>query len=180
LYKQYLHEGGVLKLNQFYDFEKNSGVIKRDDLKYMKTIRLLEHCFERHPFVFTLDQVKDDLQSLIKKFERLFGQEAVKMNLSTLQPVNVGVKYWQGKLLRLFNKMDKIPQTLLKPYGRFRWTNAFTRKYRIDPRSITQHRLRNLSNRPLSFDLDQKRRIRDYYSDDWKSVKSYIVRNSNP
>jgi hypothetical protein len=176
LYKHYLHEGGVLKLEQFYDFDKDSGVIKREELNYMNTIELLENCFERRPFVFTLEELRDDLPGLLKKLERLFGQKPATLNFSTLTPVNVGVKYWQSKLLRLFNKIDKKPQTLLKPHGLFQWTNPFTKKYGIDPRSISQHRLRNLSQRSLKFDTDQTQRITDYYSDDWEGVQNYINR----
>ena len=175
LYKQYLHEGGVKKLGEFYDFYQNRGVIRRDDINYMPTINLLEQSFKLKPFVFTLDEIQNNLHGLIQKFEVLFGEKAPNLYALERKSLNPGVNYWQAKLLRILNIIDK--GSLLKPGGLMKLRNDFLLKYRIDPRTICQERLGGMSKKPINFDKNYEELVNFYYAEDWRKTKEFIKTN---
>lgn len=175
LYKQYLHEGGTLKLEQFYDFKKDRGIIRKAQIFFMDTITLLQECFERRPFVFTLEEIAGDLPGLLKKLERLFGEEAPNISGDIGAPVNRGVAYWQGKLLRVLNFIDKRPGLFNKRWGLLKLTNDFTLKHGIDPRTLCQKRLDSLSKRQIRFDAHYEKLVDSYYAEDWEKTKKFIA-----
>jgi hypothetical protein len=174
LYKQYLHEGGTSYLDDFFDVEGDSGIIRRKDIKYMDIIALLERCFEKRPFVFTLEELVGDLPGLMRKFENLFHEKKPDRKV-VASPANVGVGYWQGKILRILNVIDKKPGTSLKPSGLIRLTNAYTTRYRLDPRGVCQERLKKLSGKPIDFAEGVKDRIGEFYRDDWCALREYVA-----
>jgi len=176
LYKQYLHEGGTLKLTRFFDIEKDRGIIRKDEILFMETITLLEGCFQRKPFVFTLEEITKDLPGLLKTFERLFGEEAPKVSASGHGVVNRGVGLWQGRLLRVMNIIDKKPGFFIKKGGLVRLTNRFSVKHRIDPRTLCQERLGGLSRRPIRFSADYDRLVDSYYDDDWERTRDFAAK----
>lgn len=178
LYKQYLHEGGVRKLEEFYDFFEDRGVVRKDDIDYMATIKLLEECFELKPFVFTLEEIRDNLYGLLQRFQKLFGEKAPTVEPFAGKVPNPGVKYWQGKLLRILNIIDRRSELFRKYGGPLRLTRNSTLKYRIDPRSLCQERLRGLSKRPISFDKPSEDLVNSYYAEDWRRTKEFISTHS--
>lgn len=174
LYKQYLHEGGTSRLDDFFDIEGDLGTIKREDIKYMDIIALLETCFEKRPFIFTLQELVEDLPGLIRKFENLF-REKKPDQIDVANPPNVGVGYWQGKILRILNVIDKKPGTALKPSGLIRLTNTLTTRYRFDPRAVCQERLKNFSKKPMDFRDEVKEGISEFYREDWRALNEYVA-----
>jgi hypothetical protein len=174
VYKQYLHEGGAVKCSGWLDIDNDTGEVKRDEFLYMRTIELLGKCFRRKPFVFTLEEIKKDLPGLLNKFEKLFGEKKPNFDLNGIAALNVGVHYWQAKLLRWLNIADKKSYTRFKPKGFLRLTNEFTTKHRLDPRSICQHRLRHFPQKPIKFEKRYEQKIKEYYRSDWRAVNEYI------
>jgi len=174
IYKQYLHEGGTTKLSRWFDIDNDTGEIKRQEFNFMRTIELLEKSFGKKPFAFTLEEVRNDFPGLLRKFEKLFGEEKPLSDFDSKAPVNVGVRYWQGQLLRLLNMIDKKTHTRFKPKGLLRLTSEFTTKHKIDPRSICQHRLKDFSHKPIEFDPLYANKIKEYYRGDWCAVNEYI------
>jgi hypothetical protein len=178
LYKQYLHEGGTSHLDNFFDVEGDLGIIERKDIEYMDIIALLERCFEKKPFVFTLGEVVEDLPGLMRKFEILFREKKPDRRI-VAGPANVGVGYWQGKLLRILNVIDKKPGTALKPSGLIRLTNTHTIRYRLDPRAVCQERLKKFSKKPIDFREEMRERIGELYRDDWYELRNYVACHSS-
>lgn len=176
LYKQYLHEGGTTHLERFFDLEWDLGIIKQKDIQYMSFINLLEKCFEKKPFVFILEDLVSDLPGLIDKFEKLFREKKSDRNI-TVKAENVGVGHWQGKILRFLNVIDKKPETSLNPSGLIRLTNRYSTRYRFDPRSICQERLKRISRKPIDFRKEVKNRINEIYDEDWRALREYMNRN---
>ena len=174
LYKQYLHEGGHLKIEEFFKLDEEEGIVAKEDIVYMDVIRILEESFEKKPYVFLFDDVKHNIAGLLWGFEGLFGEPAPKVE-KIEHPANEGVKFWQAKLLRRLNSIDKKPGTNLKPTGNIQLTNRITKKLRIDPRSICQNRLSWISNRPLLLDTDIHQGILQYFASDWASTKEYAM-----
>ena len=177
LYKQYLHEGGTTKLENFFDIYDDMGIIKRDDIMYMNIIDLLGDFFQNKPFVFTLSEIRNNFSGLIKKVAVLFDEAAPDLENMASHVINEGVKYWQGKLLRILNIIDKKPGTLLKPNGLLKLTNNFTTRFRINPRILCQERLKGLPNRNIVFEKNVAETINGYYLGDWKAVQEYIAHN---
>lgn len=175
LYKQYLHEGGVRKLEEFYDFFQNRGVIRKDDVIYTATINLVEESFKVKPFVFTLEEIRDNLYGLLQKFQKVFGEKPPTVETFGGRVLNPGVNYWQGKLLRILNIIDKRSGSFKKHGGPLRLTNNSTLKYRIDPRSLCQKRLRGLSKRAITFDKHYEDLVNSYYAEDWRRTKEFIA-----
>jgi len=174
LYKQYLHEGGILKFNDFFDFYQNKGLIKKEDINYMDTIKRLEKTFEFAPYVFTLEQIDADLNLLIKKLEKIFDEKAPMFFTKVDKKENVGVQYWQAKILRILNIIDRKPWSYIKKGGLVKLTNPFTLKHRIDPRSLCQTRLRGFASKALDFDNNYKSLLDSYYAADWSKTEAYI------
>lgn len=173
MYKQYLHEGGVLKLHEFYDLETDSGIIKKDDIKFMELIQFIEEIFEHKPFVFSMEELFGDLPLFLKKLESIFDEKA-----PTAPPikgiVNEGVRYWQGKLLRSLNIIDKKPGSYINSNGLFALTNNLTLWLRLDPRTLCQKKLRFLSKKQIQFSKEDSELIDRYYKEDWEASKNYI------
>ena len=176
LYKQYLHEGGTSKLEEFYDIENDRGIIKREDVFFTDTIDLLRLLFRREPFVFTLEEITKDLKRLLKKLEGMFREEAPILSGNTTFALNRGVGFWQGKVLRILNIIDRKPGLFIKRGGLFKLTNQFTLKHRIDPRTVCQERLRSLSKREIRFDPYYKKLVDSYYAEDWTKTREFIAR----
>lgn len=47
LYKQYLYEKGILDVNSFFDINKNSGLVKFEDLLFAERYKILKERFNR-------------------------------------------------------------------------------------------------------------------------------------
>lgn len=174
LYKQYLHEGGVVELDDFFDISSDSGLIKKDDLMYMQTINWLRQYFKTDPFVFTFEEMRDNLAGLLKRFETLFKEVMPGTASIERAPKNQGVFHWQSRLLRLLNRIDRKPWSYIKTGGVLKLTNPFTLAHGLDPRTICQKRLKWVSNKPIQFNDDYKRRIDEFYEEDWKAIKRLI------
>lgn len=179
LYKQYLHEGGALKFEQFYDIERDSGILRRDDIIYMNTIRALQTSFSRTPFVFTLEDIEADIHGVLKKLEKLFGEKAPVVYGDTNERINLGVGYWQGKLLRLLNIVDRRPGLFIKKGGLLPLTSNLTAKLRIDPRSLCQQRLKGMSRKQIKVDIESERIVDSYYAKDWAGVEDFVAKSSH-
>jgi hypothetical protein len=164
-------------LENFFDIYNEYGVIRRSDIAYLPIIRKVKECFDKAPFVFTLEELREDLDALLSKLGNLFGEAAPDMTWFRGLVRNEGVKYWQGKLLRMLNRIDKKPGTTLKPKGLLRLTNTITQELGLDPRGLSQVRLRNISNRPIEFKAAVKNSIEQYYQKDWEGVLRYIDEN---
>ncbi|MBW1989509.1 MAG: hypothetical protein JRI97_08180, partial [Deltaproteobacteria bacterium] len=93
LYKEYLHAGGTRTLEEYYDFEGNGGFMKREDFLFRDTLELIAEHFEKRPFIFFMEEIKEDFSGLLAKFASLFGEKAPTVPPRTKAPVHVGVEY---------------------------------------------------------------------------------------
>ena len=174
-YKQYLHKGGTLPFERFFDIENDRGFIRRDDFLFRRKIESIEKHFKREPFVFLYEEIKGNFDNLIKDMSQLFRAEGPPVNNVHRNYYNRGVKYYAAKLLIQLNKLNK---TELNPRGLVSLENRFTNALKIDPRRICQYWLSFLPDRPM-ISKDAAKRISEYFKDDWEYVCAYARRRMN-
>jgi len=173
LYKQFLHLGAALTLDEFFDLDHDSGVLKREDLRFRRVIELVESSFGRKPFVLGAHQMRDDLPGVLGDLGQFFGEAAPPADDLDLRPRNRGVGYYQAKLLMALNRLNRSPYN---PAGSLRLYNKYTNLLRIDPRHICQDWLAFLSSRPIALPASESSRMLEFYEDDWKYVCGCISR----
>jgi hypothetical protein len=104
LYKQYLHEGGVVEFKDFFDIEKDDGFIKKRDLLFENIIKLINKYFEHEPFVFIQEELQTNFDELLDDMEIFFDESAPSVNILQLPKKNKGVGYYQAKILLKLNQ----------------------------------------------------------------------------
>ncbi|TFH10000.1 MAG: hypothetical protein E4H08_04580 [Candidatus Atribacteria bacterium] len=171
LYAQYLHEGGTRRLEDFFTLEGDSSIICAQDLDYSKIVQSIASRFGERVFVFTLEQLRANLDCLLVGMGEFFGESPPDIGGLDLSYRNRGVGHHQAKLLRLLNHLDRKPGTHLKPCGRMTLTNTWTRALRIDPRSLCQDRLAWISSRKLKLPDVLRVEVDRYFAEDWRHIE---------
>ena len=133
MYKQYIHEGGILSFNDFYSSE---GVIGEQDLSVLARVNILEKQFDNCFFLNYEDYKKigdEYFRDFFKtKFELRFNNNLEQNSVKS----NRGVAGWKLKSLRWTNKYYRfLPSYLKKGLRRLRWS----------PRDIFQNKLNFIS-----------------------------------
>lgn len=177
LYAQYLHEGGTRPLEQFFSLDAGDSIISARDLNYTELVELAESRFGGRVFVFTLDQIREDLERLLADMGDFFGEAPPKIAALDLSYRNRSVGHYQAKVLRRLNGIDRKPGTRLKPHGRMRLTNAWTKALGIDPRSLCQNRLSWISSRKIELPQDVRENVDAFFSEDWRIIKNRAIRH---
>jgi hypothetical protein len=166
-YKQYLHEGGSLPFERYFDVDEDNGFMKKEQFVYKVKIDAIRRRFGSEPFVFLHDEVLHDLGGLLADFERYLGAKAPALSEIRIEKVNRGVKFYPSRLLRRLNALER---TRFNPEGRLHLNNRFTRALKIDPRRICQYWLAFLPDREFLTE-EQRKKIADHYRDDWAYVE---------
>ncbi|ADE15278.1 hypothetical protein Nhal_2181 [Nitrosococcus halophilus Nc 4] len=169
-YKQFLHEGGTLKFEEYFDINNDRGFMKKDQFLYKNRIDSITKHFGDIPFTFLQDEIKKDLQCLLKDIEKFIGAAAPKLEEINMQFMNTGVSYYQAKVLRWLNQ---FAHSHLNPDGRFKIKNAFTSAFRLEPRQFSQHWLGFLPDKDF-LTSEQRQKIIEYYKEDWNYTLSCV------
>lgn len=180
LYKHYLLIGGVLPFEKVFDIENDEGIIKKSDLLFKRRLQLVEKFFNDTPFVFLQEELRSNLPALLMDMEKFFMAKAPNihdLDLRRKRPFDIarienrGVGLYQSKVLLQLNKLRK---SQLNPNGLLPLDNRYTRRLRIDPRTICQVWLALLlPHRPITLSKRQQDFIRDYYETDWQFILDY-------
>ena len=165
MYKQYLHEGGTLPFEEFYNKGK---IVNEEDLNFTRRIDILNENFEN---VFYLNYEtfrKKGNEYLTEFFKMEFGIGLTERNGASTQK-NKSISGSKLELLRKVNHpYGKIPVKLRK----------LLRFARLSPRDILQSRLSFWQ--PM--DLEKHLKIRDqvnlYFQQDWEYFESVQWRKS--
>ena len=173
LYKQYLHEGGNIPFGNFFNIENDGGNIlfKKESLNFRRIVELVESYFDNAPFIFLQEEIKSDLDGVLKDLELFIGGKAPNMDNIIMNKPNKGVGYYQSKLLILLNRLCKSP---LNPNGFLPWYNMYTQHLKCTPRHICQSWLSFLSDRSLTLSKKQQESILGYFANDWNFILKYL------
>ena len=155
LYKQYLHEGGVLRLQDFYSA---NGVIRDEDLNFQYRIEKLTQIFENVDVLSFEDFKYRGVDYFIDYFKEFSLASSFTHNNKN---ENSGVSGKKIEMIRMTNKFyRKIP----------RFIRFIFFKTKFTPRDIFQHRL-GFWNSPDSRELLQiKEDVNSRHRNDWEFV----------
>ncbi|MFQ5535040.1 MAG: hypothetical protein ACE5EM_09505 [Sphingomonadales bacterium] len=171
-YRQYLHRGGVGSFQEFFDLEGDAGFMKQEDFVFRHKIESVVRHFKREPFVFMLEEIRNDLAGLLSDMRQFIGGAAPDPREIIMARHNKGVGSEAGKLLRRLNRWTRSE---LNPDGRFRLNQGLFAKLKITPRHLCQYYLSALPDRGFLTAIDRQR-IDALYADDWKYVLDHIAR----
>ena len=170
-YKQYLHEGGYIGFNEFFDIDNNRGSLKREDFLFKDIVTEIRKNFSCPDFIFTHEELHGDPDALLADLEKFIGGEAPSGDKKSMKRKNVGVGHYQAKILRALNRVSR---SYLNPDGRINLTNKFTVGLGIHPRKLCQQRLAFISKRKLYIGRETEERITEFYRDDWEYTQREV------
>jgi hypothetical protein len=167
-YKQYLHQGGILRFSEYFDAQNDTGFMKRDRFNYRTRIESVIRHFRKKPFVFLFDEIRNNLDGLLNDMGSFLEATPPSTDKIAKRALNKGVGYHQGRVLRQVNRWNRSE---FNPTGRFRLDNRWTRKLKIDPRRLCLYWLSFLPDGPF-VDNVTREAIRRCYQKDWDYVVS--------
>ncbi len=175
LYKQYLHEGGHCRIDEFFSLERN-GFIKKEDLSYADILSHLDRRFSRGMFLFTYEELSD-LAVLVAKMAAFFGTATPDLDYERLVSMrsNVGVRGPQSELLR---RLNRVSRSTMNPEGALPLYSRYLVKLGLDPRTLCQRRLAGISGREMVLPVGFREEIDEYYRDDWSLVLDRVERST--
>lgn len=161
LYKQYIQEGGVLSLGEFYS---KDGVIKPIDLCFKKRIDILQNTFKNIYFLSYEDFKKNGANY----FDNLGNNLGFKINAEFIKIYkssnnNVSISGKKIEILRKINKSHYIPIKYLR----------FLRRYQISPRDIFQNHLSFWKTTDTEEMLNIKEKINKEFEEDWTYFEEF-------
>lgn len=171
-YRQYLQKGGTISFDQYFDIEHDRGWIQQSEFEFRTEIESVTTVFGNDPFVFTQEEIRKDLPSLLSSIEGFIGGRAPDLDEIEMIAYNRSVGYHQAKLLRFANRFSR---SQFNPGGRWRLYSRTMQRMRLDPRSICQYRLDFLPDRPF-VSADIQSRIDNRYQEDWGYVQDCVRR----
>lgn len=167
LYKQYLHEGGYKKFDDFFDLSKNNGIIKSEDLIFAKRISLIKKYLSKNIFIYDIADFRD-YGKLEKRLNLFLGISNLELlTRSKLKKANKGV---EGRNLKILRALNLINFFLLKIPFVPTLNNRLFKKLKITPRDVCQFYLSPLSGKKFKLSHNVEKDISSYYSDDYKKL----------
>lgn len=175
VYCQYLHRGGHLKFDKFFDPHGNTGYMKIDDFRFDLKLEAVQQHFGRSPFVFFQEELRNGLEALLRDMEGFIGGEAPALSEIKEKKYNAGVKYHPAILLRFLNRYSRSE---LNPQGKLPLYHWRLQRLKLDPRSICQYWLTFAPKRPI-IPIELSEYIDALYNEDLKLAQSLAdARNS--
>lgn len=168
LYKQYLHEGGYLRLEEFFNFDQEP-IISPRDLHFKEIIVHLGELFGQRIFSFVFDDLKNG-ERLMEGLTHFLGVPPITVKKPP-GDYNRGVRDIQSRILRVLNR---AANSQLNPDGFLPLNNVFFRRFGLTPRDFCQRRLSTLSEKDIELDPDLKARLDEYYEHDWNEVLEFV------
>lgn len=166
-YKQFLHEGGTKTFREYFDVVGNRGYLRKEQLYYRDRIQAVERYFGRAPFVFTLSEIKSNLDGLLRDLGTYMNARPPKAVDVSKTPRNRGVGYYQASILR---RMNRYNRTNLNPAGRYRLSNYVTETLRVDPARVAQYWLSWLPKKDFCFNEEEFAILDRDFAEDWAFV----------
>lgn len=163
LYRQYLHEGGTLRFEEFFG---ENCLIQKQDLEFKPLLEMIEELFPNDPFVFSMDEIWSNPVALIRRMCVFLGVDIV-LEVDPGRSENRGVRGYRAHLLRSINR---ISRSALNPEGRLNLRNVLFRRMAIDPRSICQHILPGDWGQDVGLDAESRQILEDQFTNDWAAV----------
>lgn len=155
MYKQYLHEGGVLS---FKDFFGSEGVIGEQDLSILARIDLLKKSFDNCYLLNYTDFKEEGDKYFIDFFQSEFDLNIDKNHSQSTVKGNRSVSGWKMEALRRTNRYyGHFPSSVRKGLRRLRWS----------PRDIFQNRLNTFNTKDDEYLVQRMKEINHHFISEW-------------
>ncbi len=165
-YKQYLHRGGTLSFDEYFDIDSNLGLMKKDDFIFEKKLQGICKNFNQLPFVFLHEEIRTHMDEFLSDAQVFIGGTAPNKSDIKCRSYNKSVGYYASKVLI---RLNKLSYSELNPMGKFKLNSYRMKRLRLDPQSICQYGLSFLPNKEF-ISKSQVEKINNYYENDWKLV----------
>lgn len=172
-YRRYVKNGGFRPLSGYLDIDNDTGIWKRDQLRYMDMINRVEHFFGRKPFVLTYDRMRNDGDDFNNRLADYLGATIDRSRLRRA-PVHQSYSVERLERLRMLNRRLALPDPEHDGESRGGATHRARRRlvlYRSYLLLLAAGLLpgRTVPGEPLT-DEATLSAIRDYYADDWRAL----------
>lgn len=171
LYKQYLKEGNIGGAKHIFEIGK-SGIIKNDDIKFKKRIKIIKKTFSE-VFVYTQEWLSENLKSFLSRLCKFVEVRGISVEDIDQTRKNVGVKTRrQINILKVLNKVNlslgKIGITTLN--------NKILRNVGLTPYSICRRKITGMGSDPYTLPEPEAAYLRDHFAEDWEYVQKFVDR----
>ncbi len=164
LYKSYLKYGGAKPFSEFFDIERDQGVIRVQDLYFEPRLRQCASVFSGGVFVAFCEELAVGFEPLILDLSAFLGVAPPALDELRLYIPNPGVNEAEAKILHRLNLSLPYASTIsLSPRPLFR----FLRKIRLTPHSVSGAVGKILPRRPLTLPRYCREFIASTYQEDW-------------
>lgn len=170
-YKQYLHEGGTLSFDHFFNLN-HTGLLDPKDFMFSRHLNFLLNNYDHNKFhIFLFKDILNHPKNTIKEIVKFIAPENVNENMNNIntdnkKQANPSVLYTYEKGLIRFNKINNWLKTntpfslQIKLFGKI-----------LNPRVFFQYILPKLYKPKNDRCLSE---IKDYYLADWQYVLDTI------
>ena len=160
-----------MTFSEYFDTEKDDGFMKREGFLFRKRIDAIERLFHHTPFVFLHEELRGNMEGLLKDIEDYIGGRAPEIDEIATRRYNKSVGYYPAKFLRRLNRWTRSE---LNPDGRYDLNHGLLARMRLTPKAICQDWLRFVPDRPF-LTPSQKGAIDGLYRKDWEHVLAYVA-----
>ena len=170
VYKKFLHEGSVKDLEQVYNLN-NTGLLKDEDLNYLKRIMLLKENFSE-VFIYTQESLKENLSGFLNALGKFLEVDEIGVDDLHVGDSNVGVKTtFQVNLLKSLNRINHLfIRTRVLP-------NLYSKVFKklgISPRAICQYHLNGFGNKEFILPKELEVHLTNSFNEDWENIQPFI------
>ena len=172
-YRRFVKNGFRGGLDQFLDLQEDKGYFKKEDLNYMRQIKILENFFDHKPLVLIYEDMRKDSHAFINLL-------ADKMEASIdVDRLNLNKKHssYSEKQLKAIQFMGRFVDMTKKRRFKNGLLHFLSRLYMSILRYGTLYISKILPDsmfRPEALiDEDELRKIRDHYASDWQECLDY-------
>jgi len=172
-YKYYIRKHGHLSFEDFFDLENDLGFWKKEELYFIRYIKMIEKVSPHSPLVLTFDELKNDHKKFISRIIRFLDlpnpSQAIQNKI-----IKGAFSKKQLLILRKFNNFY--------PYKEVKTSSRFLNKIHYKYREFLLHIIAFLTRLVPSFFLKNKtlipakelEKIESFYKEDWAKIKSYV------
>jgi hypothetical protein len=170
-YRQYIQRGGTVPFDAYFDLDRDSGVMKREDFIFRRKLTAIEKYFRHRPFAFLHEEITKDFPTLLRDMEGYIGGKAPDPTEISNRRYNESIGYYPALLLR---RINSVSRSELNPEGKYNLNHPTLQRLQLTPALICQKWLSILPSRAF-LEPEKMARIDEFFRDDWEYVRSYAA-----
>ena len=172
-YRRFVKNGRPFSFTAFIDIEQDTGVWKKEELFFMKKIRVLEKYFKEKPLVLFHDDLKKDPWLFIDGIADYIGATYDKKDIS-LNPSHKSYNIKQLIILRKLSRMIGLKRIKVTNNRFLKWL-AYRYRWLLCHLVLYVAYLipYKVKDDDVLIPPEELEKIRNYYADDWQACLDY-------